>query len=72
MTQGVQNSNWCCWPFSLCCGEIDSHSEREPLFKETTNYDSTGSEKRATTPGSTPTKDPTVREQRMQGEIDYV
>ena len=71
MTQGVQSSNWCCWPFSLCCGEVATDSERKPLFSEKTGYES-GGEKRATTPGNTPTRDATVREQRRKGTTDYV
>ena len=26
-------SNWCCWPFSLCCGKVNT-PERSPLNEE--------------------------------------
>lgn len=32
MSKSVEgNSNWCCWPFSLCCGETSLPPERQPL-----------------------------------------
>ena len=72
MAQSVQSSNWCCWPFSLCCGEVES--EKKPLLEDQQNYSAMGDgvSKRATTPGSTPTKDTTVREQRRKDAMDYV
>ena len=77
-------SNWCCWPFSLCCGNSDSN-EREPLA-QTIEYtpppvrqhralsvESVGNKSDGVkTPGTTPTKSQVVREQRMEEQPDYV
>ena len=74
-------SNWCCWPFSLCCGQIDS-AEREPLNgsgeyvpprPRAMSVESIGNKSDGVkTPGTTPTKSHTVREQKMGEVPDYV
>ena len=75
-------SNWCCWPFSLCCGQTDS-AETEPLNKSGSYVPPEHSHQRAMsvdstksdgvkTPGTTPTKSHTVREQKMGEVPDYV
>ena len=79
--EGVDTkSNWCCWPFSLCCGDNGTPGERKLLNSEeekktpplpramSDDVRSNG----ARTPGTTPTRSDTVKEQRMTESPDYV
>ena len=84
--QGVNpGSNWCCWPFSLCCGQTDG-AETEPLNRDpyvpprltSQPLSIEGAEipdnrsDGIKTPGTTPTKSHIVQEQRMEEQPDYV
>jgi len=79
-------SNWCCWPFSICCGNIDT-PESEPLNRgkkyvasvppsEPMSINGAQSIENKSdgvrTPGTTPTKSHIVQEQRMEEQPDYV
>ena len=78
-------SNWCCWPFSLCCGQTNT-PELEPLNSGKRYHPSSHSRPMSIedakipdnksdgvkTPGTTPTKSHVVIEQRMEEQPDYV
>ena len=73
-------SNWCFWPFSLCCGDTETPGEKKPLNPEGVRktpplqqamLDDARSDG-ARTPGTTPTRSQTVREQKMVEVPDYI
>lgn len=73
-----QTTSWCCWPFSLCCGETTENTGEKRLLNPHDTNDgrrtpepqrmNTGS----TTPkaGGTPTKTTVVQEHRGQVSTD--
>jgi len=82
-----KNNSWCCWPFSLCCGNSNSSErdpERDPLTRSgeysppperhrAMSNESVGNRSDGVrTPGTTPTKSQVVKEQRMEEPQDYV
>jgi hypothetical protein len=78
--ESINAKNNCCyWLFSLCCGQTDS-AETEPL-SESGEYTSaryramsieSSKSDGVKTPGTTPTKSHTVREQKMVEVPDYI
>lgn len=67
------STNWCCWPFSLCCGEVTP--EQKPLLHSAEDKgennktpETQRKNQESTTPkaGGTPTRQTTVQEHRGQ------